>query len=158
MAAMVNTRTICTGVAVAVLAAAVGFALGQDEGEDTFHVYRDKDLTGKKHQVVHPVTSEWPARLHALDSKVRDKVSSMQWNLPRGVIVVFYDHTNGTGKQFIIWGSGSRAAIDDAKFENKAGAWAWCYVDGWEDAPSHIRNGFAVRPLMTRKAGKGRTP
>ena len=48
----------------------------------------------------------------------------------------------------------AEAALDDAKFENKAGAWAWCYVDGWEDAPSHIRNGFAVRPLMTRKAGK----
>ena len=142
------------GAAVLALAAAGGLAFGlQDDavGENTIRVHRDADFQGKE-QVVHPVTSERAARLHVLEKKLRDKTSSIEWNLPRGVLVIFYDHTNGTGRQFPIWGSGRRGSLEEVDFENRAAAWAWAYVDGWDDAPRHVRSGFAVRPLMTKES------
>ncbi|MHC4709930.1 MAG: hypothetical protein ACYTA3_05795, partial [Planctomycetota bacterium] len=36
-------------------------------------------------------------------------------------------------------------------------AWVWVYLDGWEDAPSEVRGGFSVRPLMTQES-KQRLP
>lgn len=140
------------GIGVAALAAVGGLALAQGSqlASDSIRLYRDADGSGDD-QVVHPVTSEHPARLNELDKHVRDKVSSLSWDLPRGVVVVFYDNTNGTGDEFIVWGQGHRDSLKDADFENKAACWAWCYVDGWEEAPSHLRNAYAVRPLMTRE-------
>jgi hypothetical protein len=150
-----TARTIgWVGGAVLTVATAAGLALGPQEegvGDNTFRVYRDAEFQGKD-QVIHPVTSEWSSRLHVLDKKLRDKVSSVEWNLPRGVVVVFYDHTNGTGRQLAVWGSGRRGSLEDADFKKRAAAWAWAYVDGWEEAPSEIRRGFSARPLMTTQS------
>ncbi|MHC4143112.1 MAG: hypothetical protein ACYSUF_15030, partial [Planctomycetota bacterium] len=88
----------CVSAAALAVAGAAGLALGQqDEGVDnnTFRVFRDAEFKGKE-QVIQPVTAEWPYRLHVLDKNLRNKVSSMEWNLPRGVIAVFYGETNGT--------------------------------------------------------------
>lgn len=136
------------------VAAAGGLALARADDEvadNTVRVFRDARFEGRE-QVIHPVTAERPYRLHVLDKKLRDRVSSLEWNLPPGVVVVFYDETNGTGRQYVIWGSGRRAELDDADFKKRAAAWVWIYVDGWEDAPSEIRSGFSVRPLMTSES------
>jgi hypothetical protein len=131
------------------LALAQGFKLEPD----SMRLYRDEAGSGKD-VVVNPVTSEWPARVHKLDGKIRNKMKSLNWDLPRGVVVVFYENTNGTGRQYIVWGAGRRDTLKDADFEKKAAGWAWCYVDGWADAPSHLRQAYAVRPLMTRACEK----
>ncbi len=86
----------------------------------------------------------------AIDKELRGKAKSIDWNLPRGVLVVFYDNTNGTGRQFVIWGNGRRDSLESADFVKRASAWAWAYVDGWEGAPSRIRAGLSARPLMTQ--------
>jgi hypothetical protein len=156
-----STGRLCGCVAVAVLAvvAAAGLAGAEPDDEvdeNTIRVFRDADFKGKE-QIIHPVTAERPYRLHVLDKKLRNKVSSIEWNLPRGVVAVFYDETNGTGQQYVVWGSGRRGALQDADFKKRASAWVWIYVDGWENAPSEVRGGFSVRPLMTSES-KERLP
>jgi hypothetical protein len=135
-----------------VAAAGLGFGPADGEvGDNTLTVFRDAEFEGRE-QVIHPVTAQRSFRLHVLDKKLRDKVRSLAWNLPRGVVVVLYDHTNGTGRQLAIWGSGQRGALEDADFKNRAAAWAWFYVDGWPDAPSEVRQGFSSRPMMTQQS------
>ncbi|MHC4126818.1 MAG: hypothetical protein ACYS1E_12695 [Planctomycetota bacterium] len=150
----VRTRNRVAAAALTVVAAAGGLAFAQPDdevGDNTVRVFRDAQFKGKE-QVIHPVTAERPYRLHVLDKKLRNKVSSLEWNLPRGVVVVFYDETNGTGRQYVIWGSGRRGALEAADFKKRAAAWVWIYVDGWENAPSEVRGGFSVRPLMTSES------
>ena len=139
------------GIAAAVVAAA-GYAFsqpGEDLSDDSIRLWRDPSQQGKSH-VIHPITAEWVNRLHVIDKKLRGKAKSIDWNLPRGVLVVFYDNTNGTGRQFMIWGNGHRESLESADFVKRPSAWAWAYVDGWEAAPSHIRAGLSARPLMTQ--------
>ncbi len=137
-----------------VMLAATGLALGQDAGSpagDSFKMFRDPDLQGKSIEV-QSVTAQRSLRLHELDKHVRGKGKSLEWSLPRGVLVVFYDNTNGKGRQFVIWGKGSRGSLVSADFENRAAAWAWAYVDGWDAAPSAVRSGLSARPLMTQES------
>jgi hypothetical protein len=154
----ISRARIRVGLAAAVLAVfgAAGLALGQaDEGVDdnTIRVFRDAEFKGNE-QVIQPVTAERPYRPHTFDKKLRTKVSSMEWNLPRGVVAVFYGETNGTGRQYVVWGTGRRGSLEDADFKRRASAWVWVYLDGWEDASSEIRGGFSVRPLMTQESKK----
>ncbi len=147
-------------IAAAVLTAAAGLAFAQPTGaigEDTLRLHRDADYKGKN-QAVNPVTSERPARLHQLHKDLRNKTSSIEWDLPPGVVVILYDNTNGTGRQYVVWGSGRRRALKDANFENRAAAWVWCYLDGWDKAPTHVRNAYAVRPLMTSQSKQRTSP
>ncbi len=149
----------CVAGAVLAVVAASGLALAQqDEGVDdnTIRVWRDAEFKGNE-QVIQPVTAERPYRLHVFDKKLRNKVKSMEWSLPPGVIAVFYDETNGTGRQYVIWGTGRRGSLQDADFKGRAAAWVWVYLDGWEDASSEVRGGFSVRPLMTQES-KQRLP
>ncbi len=146
-----------SGAAILLLATASGPALAWQGGTDpdTLRLFRDEQFKGKN-QVIHPLTSERAHQLVALHKHLRNKMSSMEWNLPRGVVVIFYQYTNGTGRQFVVWGSGRRGDLKDADFDNKAAACAWFYVDGWADAPSHIRGGFAERPVMASISKKRR--
>jgi len=146
----------CVAAAVLAVVGAAGLALAQpDEAVDdnTIRVFRDAEFKGKE-QVIQPVTAERPYRLHVLDKKLRNKVSSMEWSLPPGVVAVFYGETNGTGRQYVVWGSGRRGSLEDADFKRRASAWVWIYLDGWEDAPSEVRGAFSVRPLMTQESKK----
>ncbi len=139
-----------------VMLGATGLALAQQAGspaEDSFRMFRDPDLQGTSIEV-NPVTKQWSSRLQELDKHVRGKGKSLEWNLPPGVLVVFYDNTNGKGRQFVIWGKGSRTSLVSADFEKRAAAWAWAYVDGWDKAPSSIRAGLSARPLMTQESDK----
>lgn len=143
-------RTVIVGIMLA--AAPLAFAW-QDEGpiEDSWRLFRDPDLQGAGIEV-RPVTSEKATRLHELDKPIRNKARSIEWNLPPGVVVVFYDNTNGTGQQFPIWGKGSRRSLAEADFEKRAAAWAWAYVDGWDGASTSVLAGLSPRPLLTQES------
>ena len=45
-----------------------------------------------------------------------------------GVVVVFYEKVDGTGRQLAIWGNGQLAETGDWDFNDKARAWAWFQV------------------------------
>ncbi len=67
--------------------------------------------------------------LHSLrGSAVHDQMTSLTWNLPGHVIVVFYEHPNGTGRQFVIWRSGSVTHLNAHGFNDCVSAWAWFQV------------------------------
>lgn len=144
--------TACT--CTCTVLAASGLALAWNQAaptENSFTVFRDTNLEGTSAQVT-PVTSGRPSVLTELDKTVRGKVKSLEWSLPRGVIVIFYEKTNGTGRQLPVWGTGARDSLKNADFEKRAAAWIWAYVDGWEDAPGFIRDGLRSRPLMTQES------
>lgn len=142
--------------AVCLLLAATPLALAWQAdapAEDSFRIFRDTDLEGKSVEVPQ-VTSVWASRMNDLDKHIRNKGKSLEWNLPRGVVVVLYDNTNSTGRQFPIWGKGSRSSLKSADFEKRAAGWAWVYVDGWEGSSAAIIAGLSPRPLLTEKSDK----
>ena len=55
-------------------------------------------------------------------------MTSLTWNLHSGVVVVFYEKVDGTGRQLAIWGSGHLVDVGTWDFNNKARAWAWFQV------------------------------
>ena len=61
--------------------------------------------------------------LHAIDFK--DCLSSLKWRLPKGVTVVFYEHVDGTGKQYPIEGRGEDRHTHRNGFGDKASSWKW---------------------------------
>jgi len=56
------------------------------------------------------------------------KATGVQWNLPPGVIVIFYEHDNGGGRQFVVWGQGQVEHLDAHAFNDVATSWAWFRV------------------------------
>jgi hypothetical protein len=79
-------------------------------------------------------------------------ISSAQWNLPPGVVVVLYSKPNGQGRTVVLWGQGQVSSTNQWHFNDKASDWAWYYVGGTGN----------FRPVVTqvlenRPAGSGPT-
>ena len=105
--------------------------------ENTLSLWWDAGFGGKKHQI-HPVTQmpvgrpqDFPDQ-HFLQN-IRDDMSSLQWNLPPGVVVVFYEDSAEKGEQLIIWGKGQISELRSRDFNDKVSRWAWYYVGGADD-------------------------
>ena len=121
--------------------------------ENTIYLWWDAGFGGKKHQI-HPVTRMPVGRprnfpdQHFLQN-IRDDMSSLQWNLPPGVVVVFYEDSADEGEQFVIWGKGQIRELLSRDFNDKVSRWAWYYVGGADDlAASQVTipvgaNGFS---------------
>lgn len=58
----------------------------------------------------------------------RREVSSLRWNLPPGVIVLFSESKDGRGNLFPIWGSYENPRIKPWIADNKISAWAWYHT------------------------------
>jgi hypothetical protein len=52
----------------------------------------------------------------------------MRWNLPEGVIVMFYQDANGKKQQVAVWGQAQLADLDAWDFNDKASRWSWAYI------------------------------
>lgn len=65
--------------------------------------------------------------LHSLKgTALHDRVSSLRWDLPDDVVVVLYEHTNGTGRTYLVpSGRGSDASTHDDNFKDCASSWRW---------------------------------
>ena len=50
-----------------------------------------------------------PGALNELPKGLPDKLSSVRWNLPRGVVVVLYENSSARGGQLVVWGIGQAA-------------------------------------------------
>ena len=73
--------------------------------DDAFRLFEDRGLSGAS-DLKRRVTAFKPHRPHPLASYIKDGMTSLRWNLPEGVVVVFYDHSIARGRQYVIWGSG----------------------------------------------------
>lgn len=60
------------------------------------------------------------------------KISSLEWHLPPGVVVVFYEETkyddDWPGSQFTIWGNGAETDLKRHEIEDEISSWSWHYV------------------------------
>jgi hypothetical protein len=79
-------------------------------------------------QQVSPVTGQTPNARHELPANMRDKLTSMRWNLPDGVLVMLYQDANGKKQQIGLWGQGQVKDLDLFDFNDKASRWSWAYV------------------------------
>ena len=64
-------------------------------------------------------------QLQNLPAELKDSMSSLQWNVPPGVVVVFYQDAGGLKQQAAIWGIGQFRNIDTWDFNDKVSRWAW---------------------------------
>jgi len=90
---------------------------------DTIELFSDRDLKGEL-TTIHPVSGQAQTDYHSAGT-ANDKMTSMRWNLPEGIIVVLYDNIGGTGRQFTIWGKGEVETVTPWNFNDRVSSWAW---------------------------------
>ena len=105
--------------------------------ENTIYLWWNAGFGGHRHQI-HPVTQTPVGRPQNFEDQhflqnIRDDMSSLQWNLPPGVVVVFYEDSSGQGEQLVIWGKGQIRALLSRGFNDKVSRWAWYYVGSAND-------------------------
>ena len=71
---------------------------------NTIYLYWDANFGGGDPHRIHPVTQHPPGRPQNFEDQkfvrsIRDDMSSLKWNLPPGVIAVFYEDAAGKGEQ-----------------------------------------------------------
>ena len=118
-------------------------------GDDAFRLFLDPGFGGSS-DLKRPVTDAKPHRLYRPGRYLKGGMSSLCWNLHEGVALVFYDHSNARGSQFVIWGSGEVTDLAPWQFSDKVARWAWFYLGGVDSPQKHLLAGRALRPLGTR--------
>lgn len=91
---------------------------------DTMQLYRDTEYDDDMVPVT-SVTEHAEGELHPLSGRVEDSLSSLRWNLPRGVIVVFYQNAGGEKQHVAVWGKGEAPHLDVWDINDKVSRWAW---------------------------------
>jgi len=117
--------------------------------DDAFRLFEDRGLSGAS-DLKRLVTEFKPYRPHPLAGYIKDGMTSLRWNLPEGVVVVFYDHSNARGRQYVIWGSGQADYLVPWRFSDKVSRWAWFYLGGVDNPSRRTLSGRALRPLGAR--------
>jgi hypothetical protein len=141
MAAMKYVATLILAVVVSSVAL----------GDDSYHAYRDTGFKGKD-AIVRPVTGQLASRIHPMPEAVKRKMSSVKWNLPRGVVVVITDDQSGLGRQLPLWGIGEMTSLANTDIDERCESWYWAYVDGWDEAPTSVRSAYSARPIGATKS------
>jgi hypothetical protein len=77
---------------------------------------------------VSPVTMMRAGELQKFDSSIDDSLTSVQWSLPVGVIVLMYEDADGKKDRVAIWGKGQVDDLDIWDFNDKASRWSWAYI------------------------------
>ena len=90
---------------------------------DSMELYTDRDLHGTL-KAISPVTGQSQLEYHSVLT-INDQMTSLRWNLPEGVLVVFYDNIDGTGRQLAIWNKGEHPTVSPWNFNDRASSWAW---------------------------------
>lgn len=92
----------------------------------TLQLFKSKNF-GANTVTLNPLTQ--PANtLNRLPEDLPDSLTSMRWNLPPGVIIVFNQDADGGKQQVAIWGNGQVSDLDVWDFNDKASRWAWHYI------------------------------
>lgn len=82
------------------------------------------------------VTAAPMGQMQNLPGSLKDSMSSLQWNLPEGVVVVFYQDAGGLKQQAAVFGKGQLHDIDLWDFNDKVSRWAWFRLSGTGAADS----------------------
>ena len=71
-----------------------------------------------------------PNQVHRFPDGINDRISSAKWNLPAGVIVVFYEHElqhlqSQDYKQVAVWRGGCASRMAKFRLNDEVSGWAW---------------------------------
>lgn len=91
------------------------------------NVYRDKNFRGPQ-VTLSGITAPPPNQLNSLPEGMKDDATSMRWNLPPGVVVMFHQDADGDKQRAAIWGNGEASDIDAWDFNDKISRWSWHYI------------------------------
>ena len=102
-------------------------SLGTSLAGNTLQLFKDKSF-GNDMKQISPATSVKAGELQQMPSGFNDTISSAQWNLPAGVIVLLYEDVDGKKDRVAIWGQGQISNLDTWDFNDKASRWSWAYI------------------------------
>lgn len=111
---------------------------------DTLQMFIDQDFKNTMAQVS-PVTGQKAGEINNLPSGIGDSLSAVRWNLPEGVVVMFYQDASGKKQQVGIWGHGEVADLDIWDINDKASRWSWAYIG----SPARITPPKVTPPKVT---------
>jgi hypothetical protein len=102
----------------------------RDCPENSMILYWHADYRGRRPHVIRRVTGFERGLPHDFESQgglrnIKDDMTSLKWNLPAGVVVVFYQHAGARGERIAIWGRGQKRSLRDWGFNDKVSRWAW---------------------------------
>jgi hypothetical protein len=113
--------------------------------DDAIYLFEHRDFKGNMGHVDR-VTNE-PAGVPQAIGQNWDKMSSLRWQLPPGVVVTLYEDAQGKGNQLVIWGRGQAPSVSPWRFNDKVSRWSWAYVGGAASPSESVRKGLVERPL-----------
>ena len=93
----------------------------------TMSLYKHKNFEGEAIALT-DVTAQPANQLHPLPPDMNDKLTSLRWNLPPGVVVMFYQDAGGHKQQAAVWGSGQVEDVDSWDMNDKVSRWSWHYI------------------------------
>jgi hypothetical protein len=102
-------------------------ALNEVLEDNSCRVFKSKNLENEIGSI-RSVTASAAGATKELESAIDRDMASLTWNLPSGVVLVFYEKADGTGRQLAVWGSGQFVNLETWDFKKKARAWAWFQV------------------------------
>jgi hypothetical protein len=93
-------------------------------------LWRDDDFRNDHLDIADVTRAYRINELHPIRGTLHDNADSIQWNLPPGVIVILYEHTDARnkGRQYAIWGRGQDDKLDNDGIGDRISAWAWYYI------------------------------
>jgi len=96
----------------------------------SIHMYGNDDFKGKEAIITGVDTQIQAGSINEMPKGLNDSMTSIRWNLPAGVVVVFYEDAGGKGEQLVLWGQGQSPDVSKWDFNDKASRWAWYNVGG----------------------------
>src|SRR5688500_8463712 len=98
---------------------------------NAIYMFEDRDFKGDVARLEN-VTGKPQGAMQEISDD--DSVTSLRWNLPPGVVVLFTQHENGTGDRAAVWGQGQVNSVSPWRFNDKISGWAWYDVGGLQSA------------------------
>jgi hypothetical protein len=96
----------------------------------SMQLFSSADFKGTQATLLGKGTSIPAGQPRELPEGLPDTLSSIRWNLPHGIVVVFYEDAAMKGEQMVLWGSGQQSDLHTWDFNDKASRWAWFGVGG----------------------------
>jgi len=109
-------------------------SLGVMLPDSTVQMYKGKNFRDDMTQAS-PVTAVRVGELQKIDPSIDDSLTSLQWNLPPGVIVTMYQDGDGKKQRITIWGKGQVGDLDVWDFNDKVSRWSWAYIGDPKTVP-----------------------
>ena len=113
--------------------------------ENAMQFFKDKNFGGTMFQIS-DVTTKPSWKAHQFEGKKENKVTSVRWNLPQGVVVSLHQDDDGLGRSLFLFGSGELDSLSPWKLNDKMSSWAWNYTGGLKSPSKPILDALAPRP------------